>query len=454
MKIHFQGHRAVQLCVMVVFLGFFSFKPLFSQITLTCPPNLSVSCTMEIPPTLPFTGTATTTCVPNTVTVTHLSDVISNQTCADRYTLTRTYRATDQCGNVATCQRIITVNDQTPPIVICPPNTTVQCFTDIPLFSVQESDNCNGAMVMVIMTDTTNRTCYNRFTLTRTVRATDSCGNSATCSQVITVNDNNGPTITCPGPLTVSCAAQVPPPDTNLVIVSDGCTGGSITRAFVSDVISGQTCANRYTLTRTYRATDICGNVSTCTQIITVNDQTPPTLTCPGPLTVSCSSDVPPPNISLVTGVSDNCVGTVTVSHISDVISGQTCANRYTLTRTYRATDVCGNTAQCTQIITVNDQTPPTLTCPGPITVSCAPEIPPVNTNSVTGVSDNCPGTVTISHISDVTSGQTCTNRFTVTRTYRATDVCGNTAQCTQIITVNDQTPPVIVLSLIHIYIH
>ena len=70
----------------------------------------------------------------------------------------------------------------------------------------------------------------------------------------------------------------------------------------------------------------------------------PPTLTCPGPLTVSCSSDVPPPNISLVTGVSDNCVGTVTVSHISDVISGQTCANRYTLTRTYRATDVCGNT--------------------------------------------------------------------------------------------------------------
>ncbi|MBK7879270.1 MAG: hypothetical protein IPJ83_01740 [Saprospiraceae bacterium] len=186
-----------------------------------------------------------------------------------------------------------------------------------------------------------------------------------------------------------------------LVIVSDGCTGGSITRAFVSDVISGQTCANRYTLTRTYRATDICGNVSTCTQIITVNDQTLPTLTCPGPLTVSCSSDVPPPNISLVTGVSDNCVGTVTVSHISDVISGQTCANRYTLTRTYRATDVCGNTAQCTQIITVNDQTPPTLTCPGPITVSCAPEIPPVNTNSVTGVSDNCPGTVTVSHVSD-----------------------------------------------------
>jgi len=329
-------------------------------------------------------------------------------------------------------------------VVICPPNTTVQCYTDIPLFSVQESDNCNGAMVMVIMTDTTNRTCYNRFILTRTVRATDSCGNSATCSQVITVNDNNGPTITCPGPLTVSCAAQVPPPDTNLVIVSDGCTGGSITRAFVSDVISGQTCANRYTLTRTYRATDICGNVSTCTQIITVNDQTPPTLTCPGPLTVSCSSDVPAPNISLVTGVSDNCVGTVTVSHISDVISGQTCANRYTITRTYRATDVCGNTAQCTQTITVNDQTPPTLTCPGPVTVSCASQLPPVNINSVTGVSDNCPGTVTVTHISDVTSGQTCTNRFTVTRTYRATDVCGNTAQCTQIITVNDQTPPTI----------
>jgi len=38
------------------------------------------------------------------------------------------------------------------------------------------------------------------------------------------------------------------------------------------DVIGQQTCANRYVITRTYKATDVCGNFQTCTQLITVKD--------------------------------------------------------------------------------------------------------------------------------------------------------------------------------------
>jgi len=224
--------------------------------------------------------------------------------------------------------------------------------------------------------------------------------------------------------------------------VSDNCAG-VVTVTHQGDVISNQTCANRYTITRTYRATDVCGNFAECTQIITVNDQTPPVLTCPAPVTVSCAAAVPAPNIASVTGVSDNCAGVVTVTWQGDVISNQTCANRYTITRTYRATDVCGNFAECTQIITVNDQTPPVITCPAAITVSCASAVPAPNTASVTAT-DNCAGVITITHISDVITNQTCPNRFTLTRRYRATDVCGNFSECTQIITVNDQTPPTI----------
>jgi len=227
-----------------------------------------------------------------------------------------------------------------------------------------------------------------------------------------------------------------------LVTATDNCAG-VVTITHVGDVISGQTCANRYTITRTYRATDVCGNFAECTQIITVNDQTPPVLTCPAPVTVSCAANVPAPNIASVTGVSDNCGGVVTITHQGDVISGQTCANRYTVTRTYRATDVCGNFAECTQIITVNDQTAPVITCPAPVTVSCASAVPVPNIALVTAT-DNCAGVVTITHVGDVISAQTCANRYTITRTYRATDVCGNFAQCTQIITVNDQTAPVI----------
>ncbi len=416
--------------------------------SITCPLPLTVSCASQVPAPSPVSVTANDNCGSvGSVTVIHIGDVITNQTCANRYTITRTYRATDDCGNFAICTQIITVNDQTPPVINCPAPLTVSCASAVPApntASVTASDNCGPVTVIHLSDVISNQTCANRYTITRTYRATDVCGNFAQCTQIITVNDQTPPTLTCPAPITVSCASAVPAPNTSLVTgVSDNC-GGAVTVTHVGDVITNQTCANRYTITRTYRATDVCGNFAQCTQIITVNDQTPPTLTCPAPVTVSCVSAVPAPNPASVTGVSDNCVGTVTVTYQGDVISNQTCTNRFTITRTYRATDVCGNFAECTQIITVNDQTPPVITCPANITVSCASDVPLPNIASVTA-SDNCVGPVTVTHVSDVISNQTCANRYTVTRTYRATDACGNFAECTQIITVNDQTPPTII---------
>jgi len=344
----------------------------------------------------------------------------------------------------------ITVNPT--PTVTCPGNITVSNTVGFCGAAVTYSTSSTGTPAPVITYSFSGATTgsgsgngsgsfFNVGTTTVTITATNTCA-AVTCTFTVTVNDTQAPVITCPAPVTVSCAAAVPPVNTGSVSASDNCPGVVITH--IGDVISAQTCANRYTLTRTYRATDAAGNFTNCTQIITVNDVTPPSLTCPAPITVSCAGAVPAPNIAAVTGVSDNCGGVVTVTFISDVISNQTCANRYTITRTYRATDVCGNFAECTQIITVNDVTPPTLTCPAPITVSCAGAVPAPNIASVTGVSDNCGGVVTVTFISDVISNQTCANRYTITRTYRATDVCGNFAQCTQIITVNDVTAPVI----------
>ncbi len=351
------------------------------------------------------------------------------------------------CTGSATGPAVGSCSAVTPPIITCPVPVTVSCAGEVPpvnIASVVESHNCPGNVTITHIGDViTNQTCANRYTITRTYRATDGCGNFTECSQIITVNDVTPPTITCPANVTVSCAAAVPASNIASVTgVSDNC-GGVVTITHQGDVISSQTCANRFTVTRTYRATDICGNLTECTQIITVNDIAPPTITCPANITVSCAANVPAPNVATITAT-DNCAGAITITHIGDVISGQACANRFTVTRTYRATDVCGNFAECTQTITVNDITPPTLTCPAAVTVSCASAVPVPNIASVTGVSDNCAGAITITHVGDVISAQTCANRFIVTRTYRATDVCGNFAECTQIITVNDVIPPVI----------
>lgn len=112
--------------------------------------------------------------------------------------------------------------------------------------------------------------------------------------------------------LNFSCASEVPAANVNLITATDNCTG-TVTKSFVSDVISNQICANKYTITRTYRATDICGNSSTCAQTIVVNDAIAPIFTSqPANITLECDQAIPPvPNVS----ASDNCTGIVKISY-------------------------------------------------------------------------------------------------------------------------------------------
>lgn len=288
-------------------------------------------------------------------------------------------------------------------------------------------------------TGTGNGRSFNKGVTTVTITAVNSCS-SATCTFTVTVNDNQAPAISCPGPLFASCPGDVPPPDISLITATDNCPGTVVTHR--GDVISTQICENHYTLTRTYRATDAAGNFTECSQIITVDDQVAPVLTCPPPVTVSCASEVPAPDVNSVT-ITDNCGGELSVRFVIDEIFNQTCANRYSIRRRYRGLDACENIGECEQIITVNDQTPPVIICPAPVTVSCTGDIPAPDITAVTA-SDNCTGSLFVTHTGDVITNRLCDNKYTISRTYRATDACGNFSECIQVITVDDVVPPVI----------
>src|SRR5204863_5480844 len=104
-----------------------------------------------------------------------------------------------------------------------------------------------------------------------------------------------------------------------------------------------------YTISRTYHAADACGNSSSQSQTITVDDQTAPVISgIPVNATVSCASEVPPVDDSDVTAT-DNCGGAVTISHDADQITPGTCPNRYRIPRTYHAADACGNSSRHSQ---------------------------------------------------------------------------------------------------------
>ena len=262
--------------------------------------------------------------------------------------------------------------------------------------------------------------------LTRVWTAEDGCGNTVSCTQVITIDDTTPPSLTCPGDVTIDCSASTDPANTGEATATDDCSGVTVT---YSDVSTGS-CPE--VLTRTWTAEDDCGNVSTCVQVITIDDTTPPSLTCPGDVTIDCSASTDPANTGTATAT-DDCSG-VTVTY-SDVSTGS-CPE--VLTRTWTAEDDCGNVSTCVQVITIDDTTPPSLTCPGDVTIDCSASTDPANTGTATAT-DDCSG-VTVSY-TDSRAGA-CPE--VLTRTWTAEDDCGNVSTCVQVITIDDTTPPTI----------
>jgi len=410
------------------------------------PADVSVSCSSAVPAANTSSVTATDNCTGN-VTIAVDQDVISNQNCDNQYTIKRTYRATDLCGNVSSKTQTILVNDDiAPSISVIPADITVSCVSEIPVAntsSVTATDNCSGTVSITVYADViSNVICENKYTIKRTYTATDICGNTSSKTQTILVDDEIAPVISSiPADVTVSCASEAPVANTNSVTATDNCNG-TVSITVSADQITDLLCANRYTISRTYWATDNCNNKSSKTQKITVYDQTPPVISgVPSSQTYSCISEVPEGQVTSVTAI-DNCSEQVGVT-VTDITTSGDCANNYTVTRIWTATDVCGNVASATQTIIVSDKTPPTITgVPATATYSCAAEVPGGNTASVTAL-DNCSGLVSVT-VTDLKISGSCENKFTITRTWMATDACGNTATATQLITVSDQTQPTI----------
>src|SRR5205814_1288649 len=203
----------------------------------------------------------------------------------------------------------------------------------------------------------------------------------------------------------VNCASQAPAPDTNSVTTSDTC-GGSVTVSWQGDSISSSNCPGQFVISRAYRATDQCGNSATCTQLITVQDTNPPSITCPANLTVNCASQVPPPDTNTVT-TSDTCAGAVAVSWQGDSVSSSNCPGQFIISRAYRATDQCGNSATCAQTINVQDNNPPGLTVPSGGNLGCNPANLPTDSSVAAQVSasDGCSDVTTnVTHV-DTPSG-------------------------------------------------
>jgi len=447
----------------------FTIQDVTAPVLSAIPADITVDC--EAP--APIMPTAMDNC-DAAVDIVLVADTVI--TCANSYVVTRTWTATDDCLNVAMGERVITVEDNTPPTVTAPVDVTVECnMVPIP-GTPTVMDMCDMNPMIVLTADTLAGACDNEYVITRTWTATDACGNVASDDQVITVEDTTDPTITgtLPVDITVECNAIPAPPVAGTDIVgADNCGLASFDYLQVSTQgIDTDLCSfYDYTLTRTWTAIDLCGRTTVHTQIITVEDNNNPMMTRPVNLTVDCQ-DV---NNLAVTGeptnVSDGCDADPDVTFVDNITVPGSCPFNYTLERTWTVTDACGNSFSDVQTIFVEDVTPPTFgTTPQDMDMACTDNVSAdaayANWLATYGggtATDNC-GTITWYALEPGSYNINDETTFTVAPTglgaatcpapamgvYRSDDVsfvavdqCGNAIEQIATFTVMDDTPPV-----------
>ncbi|WP_143774438.1 Ig-like domain-containing protein, partial [Niastella vici] len=323
---------------------------------------------------------------------------------------------------------------------VCPGSTNVYSAPAVAGYTynwtISGGATISGSATGQTVTVVANNTCG---TYTLTLKTTLNGCSSAPCTQVVNVVDNTAPLATAPATQSFQCLADVPAPGT--LTATDNCSG-NITKTGV-DVRVANGCG--YTITRTWTFTDACNNTSSVSQIINVLDNTAPVApAAPASQSFQCLALVPAPGTLTAT---DNCSGNITATGV-DVQVANGCG--FTITRTWTFTDACNNTSSVSQIINVQDNIPPVITCP-PAQTFCE-----VNSNTYTippaTASDNCSGTLNITYqITGATTrngtGTNASGVFNVgvsTITWTVTDACGNTATCTTTVTINPKPAPII----------
>ena len=419
--------------------------------TDSTPPT--INCPSDISKTLPQgqCDDTATWAAPSTSDNCSAVNVVGSHNSGDTFqpgTTTVTYTATDASNNSATCTFKVTLNFGSNPMISnCPSNVNVnttlgQCDGMATWSNPFVINGCPGT---TLVGSHNSGATFPIGSTTVIYTATDVLGNTGICSFNVTVNDMEPPVISgCPSNMTVNNT----PGQCNGIATwtnptaSDNCPGATI--------VGSHTSGSNFSIgntTVTYTATDATGNNSTCTFVVTVNDNEPIAIAnCPADIMQDVSPGQPSTSVSwTLPTASDNCPGaSISGSHNpgDQFFIGITIV-------TYTASDANGNTATCTFNVIVNDPSGPLgIVCPGDVTISCSDTTDPSNTGTAMSTG-SCPSCNIIFTDTDNQGNTGCAQfNYTITRTWTAIDFFNNSATCIQTITVQDMTPPAFDASL------
>ena len=395
--------------------------------TISCPADQVVNCFTDISVGTPTTSTD---CMIGSVVTTAGPTLASGTDMCNGSTYEITYTVTDDCGGMAECVQTFTLSIA-PPTIVCPPDATVSCFSDIsvgtPLTTTECGFSSSVASVGPILATGTDMCDESTYTMTYTV--TDECGVSASCVQTFTL-DVGAPTIVCPADETVACfddiAAGTP-------TITTECALGNTFAASAPTLASGTALCDAATYEITYTVTDECGMSASCVQTFTL-DVGPPTIVCPADATVTCLADIAAGTPTMNTECGQ---GSTFATAGPTLASGTAGCSGATYEIVYTVTDDCGSTAQCVQTFTLSFPGP-TIGCPSDATVACFSDV----VAGTPAFTTQCELGAVLSNVGPtLTSGVDLCDGATYEIIHTVTDDCGSTAQCVQTFTLDVAAP-------------
>ncbi len=421
---------------------------------VTVEDNFDPSCTLIAPGmTFPVNATITVDQLLATFTDNCNSAAASATISQDQFdcdelgTQTIEVTVTDDSGNVSdVCSTTIEVIDPSTPV--CTPNDITVSLDAIGSYTLTTADTlalyagsssgCAGSIDIdyagpILCNLVGTPLCVN-------ITVTTSENVSATCKANIVVEDNMPPTINCRNTLTLDINASGVATVTPSMVISSSSDNCGFT---TSIDISSLDCSDKASPTTvTATATDQAGNMSTCTTLVSVEDNLDPVCALTSGL-IFAPGEVITVDAVLQT-FADNCAIASSASSVTPDMF--TCADvpNSPLPITVTVTDDCGNTGTCSTFVTIADNGPPTARCQD-ITVG-------LNANGeviIQGV-DVDGGSSTPCGASNFTYSVTpdsfdCDDIGDNVVTLTVTTITGLTSTCNAVVTVVDALPPTIV---------
>jgi len=213
--------------------------------------------------------------------------------------------------------------------------------------------------------------------------------------------------------------------------IEDNCSSAEWT---CDEIIEPGLCLGESTHLRTFTASDECGNVSSATQVIMILDTTEPEFTFfPSISTLHCDGDTMPLATNILTGYDLGSPDSLSFTFEGLNIGGDDC--NIENNRVYRVTDDCGNYFDSTHVTILIDTVAPKLNTPlENLSLTCLSDLTACDVSQL-DINDNC--NITTVFCADYEIEGDCENEpCTLERIYTISDICGNSSDVSQIISI------------------